>query len=818
MNEKIMRLPHIKTATGVEATLDDFIDAVLGKRTRFESESEYVTKHDNMGAMRAMYALGINTDDADEIKRTLPAWYLGGVCANPISQANALEGELSCIVCVDFDHVGVGTQGDEREERIAAVKRTLSRIPCVIMAAKSVTGRGVFALVRTTKAIQTNPDAVKRLFDVFDDMCLNPHNDSHDEYSMELPDGTFVIESVDKSCANVDRRRIESYDPDAYINRDATVYIDDDEFRAQATRAFQTSTLATLSKALKGTQNVKPTDTEVGVVMSCAAVATKGRVAQRIFSERFDPVPLRSQIVVVGRSGSGKSTAANRLKNIVGDIAMRIMPGSDTQLDVCVVESAFVEDKEQAGLTDEDKAKYRGYKPRQYPMPIYEIIDEASDDKKANKQQLWKIKTEQKHRLLFDRDYFVHVTKGTPLPSVNFRTAYTSIALSTPEAWAMATRNDDSTIGDARRIIEFYQESPEEKMPHRRPSALLFYEPENARPADETRVHDWMHGIAKWVDSQTLDDFYSPFPPDGQDGEKSYDEILRMQRQIVLESNISPLTKQRAGEWILSKYHEEDIEGARSQIVTIIGNVAGLCAALDKRTHVTEDDFLAAVMVTLGVMDTRARIKAAGINAHHAITKEEEINETILDRLRASRNGKMRKSQMLGFLKKRGSKYVNALDELVIYREVIEFSEKINGKSTRFYRLPTAEERDALQNTIDTDSSPQGVPQVAPTLVSANKPVFAFNGSETAFSPMERTEYADATKDGKERKLVAYLEAFQRDNPIVHGNRDNALRKLAVCLQKAGMWDDVAQAFFNEQCDAVGLGKDKKRLGRPMRS
>jgi len=132
-----------------------------------------------------------NKKEADEIKQDLPCILFAG----QFSERNGNSLVKHCgLMCVDFDKY-------ENDEVMLQHRRLLERNPHFILLFTSPSGNGIKGVVRI-------PEATK---------------ETHPKYFTAFQK-EFDFDYWDKSCSNVDRVCYESYDPDIYINLEATIF------------------------------------------------------------------------------------------------------------------------------------------------------------------------------------------------------------------------------------------------------------------------------------------------------------------------------------------------------------------------------------------------------------------------------------------------------------------------------------------------------------------------------------------------------------------------------------------------------------------
>ena len=136
------------------------------------------------------------TDEEQQkiLKKQLPLATISGTFA-PIRRADNLVAH-SGLLCIDIDrkdNMGVEWFND--------LKNEWHNIPQILYAAHSVRGEGWFAIIRIA------------------------HPDKHKEH-FEALRRDFAHEGlvIDAACKDVSRMRTISYDPEPYVNEDATIY------------------------------------------------------------------------------------------------------------------------------------------------------------------------------------------------------------------------------------------------------------------------------------------------------------------------------------------------------------------------------------------------------------------------------------------------------------------------------------------------------------------------------------------------------------------------------------------------------------------
>lgn len=107
----------------------------------------------------------------------------------------------SGLICIDIDEEDQGSDFNADECR-----NRLSKLPFVVFVARSIGGGGVFAVCRVNPC---SPDDHKMYYDALADVVKSKLN---------------IISKVDPQPKNVASLRYISYDPEAYINPNATIF------------------------------------------------------------------------------------------------------------------------------------------------------------------------------------------------------------------------------------------------------------------------------------------------------------------------------------------------------------------------------------------------------------------------------------------------------------------------------------------------------------------------------------------------------------------------------------------------------------------
>lgn len=735
MNFGMRRFASVSDTTGRAASFAQLIEA-----TKSDSESKRKIREAR------------TKDERQALKVAgAPCWYTGGAvnghfCESAITPAGIAQFDLDA---------------DANPERLSELKRRLSEIPCVFFVALSVSGRGVYALARVPVEVQEDQAAQAELLELVDAVVLYDRQPG---------------ESFDDKCAKSAQRRFESFDPTPFVRDNPEEYALN--FRAVCEEAFKTSAFYSIAKDFGGRGDITPGCAQTGFAMAIAAIHAGGRVAGRLFGEEFHVA--RSQVVILGDSGVGKSNMQNCLMDAAAAVGAQLHNScSDRDFEAKIVESCTDVTYELGdnGKPDKDRPVWT---QKAIPQPLLGIFDEAAEEQESRRRTEYKLKLNSLRRRCFDRRFTASSSRSTKLPAFPLRCSYTDVQIATPAAWASAMSGLDQTRGEKRRQLEFWLASPET--------------PEGARNARYTRFISAIMNKPAAANPGAVHGFFEFFVPtlDAPDEEG----ISRR-----LDGRASPFDLVLAARELARISPSEAVDlDAR----TIVANLATLIAyAIGQTERIDDNSIRAAWAIYFAVLDNRKRLNdAADIGPE---TQESRISGAILEYIREA--GEPRVSSVSRMLNRRGPSYKKAYMELVSNGTLV-----VNRGKSPTVRIATAEEAEqtaAKQPVGGLDFSEE----------RANRDKVARNNAERPFAAMQAAEYAQAPEEGKRAKLEAYKREFERGagHELVPGNIDNALRALAVSLHNAGLSDATAQAWFWELCDVCGhTGEaDKRRVWRP---
>lgn len=670
-----------------------------------------------------------------DAKQRAPMWYTGGAC---FGTHNADNVDPIGVIAIDAD--------DINQDRQPEIKRRLSEIPCIFFCAQSISGRGLYALASVSIEVQRDPDRVVKFLGLIDAAVLPDRQDG---------------EHIDTACKDIARRRFESYDPACYFDPEKFTNEYTGEYRSKCRDAFSRTQLAALAQLFGGRGDKSEGSAQAGLALAALAVSAGGRVSGRLFTKDF--YPARAQVVVLGASGDGKSTAANALRRAANAIGARpVSAESDRALEAALVESGL-----KKTPTDGEE-EWEQICP---PVPLLSITDEAGDEQASRRSREYKSKLNSIKRRTFDCLFHASASLTTKLPQKDFHCSYTDVQLSTPKRWADALRGTDATTGERRRVLEFWAASVKAPDGALNPMLAEFMasEIEPVEPANVDAI------------TAVLDDLKDSMPaPDRECTSVYLDGYKSMPVFEQLEA-LEEMQRIGAG--------KEAIQDVR----TILCGLATLIAWSDRLPRITPDAIRAAWSVVFAVYENRARLQEAAEVG--AITQEAEISGEILEYIGAR---ELRISSVKRMLARRGGAYSRAFTALIDAGALIV----TKGKSATVRAATDAEAEAASERSETERQTKKQCPSV-------------WDGQTTAAAK----PYDQCDEVEKLQRLAKYRDEFEQDKPIVEGQRDNHLRALRYQLEKTGMWDGTAEQWLRDVCGEVGFTRerDQKRLCRPIR-
>ena len=267
-------------------------------------------------------------------KESLPAWAL----CNDTGDSN---GKRNNLFQLDFD----GVKDVER------LKSDLSKVPGILFAAQSASGRGVVALIHA-------PDLSGGIFAAR----------QIGEYMQQRGN---VFEKLDPACEKPCQLRIESYDPRPYIAKTADPIAPDYENATEMLRDIEQATRLWRADTV---------DFEAAATaIAATAIAARARVRygvpghERTFNGGCD-------VQIVAESGACKSQGGvmilRRVAEKVQALSVGGMRTTDARIYDKLLDAAFE-------ITKNEKGRITGFIPKSYPQTCVSITDESGDSERS---------------------------------------------------------------------------------------------------------------------------------------------------------------------------------------------------------------------------------------------------------------------------------------------------------------------------------------------------------------------------------------------------------------------------------------------------
>lgn len=738
MTFQVTSFQSIKSTNGTARTLDDLIAAI---------KTDSTTKQQ---ARRSS-----NPDQRRFAKQSLPVWFTGGVMTGGSDEKSISE--FNGLAQIDIDsHIST--------ERGEALKASLFQCPYCVLSCISASGTGAWGLINVGE-LQKDKGALEYLYEALK-AILNLNDD----------------EELDASGAKVAQRRFESYDPAPLIREDAPQWSLQD-IRTRALDAFNSSDFKAAANFFG--DDPKPNSAAVGATLMALALHMRGRVKGAIDAmlpnanggfelPEHTYYPFKMQAVILGDSGSGKSTCIKEpLQKLAHLLGARIAsPESDRTLELEIVESCTdvtYPIDERTGKLDTKNPEYQQCEP----AAVLCISDEAAAEAKARKGGIqYKSRMDAVNRKGADTTFIPNRSINTKMPTFPLINAYNHIQLSTPKAWAEANHYNDDTIGDARRIYEFWID----------------------KPRASKNIPDWLASYYHQPKQPNIDGFYALLETRFNLENRS---ALDDSRSLNLGGYLNPWDFGECIRVLRQDYHitNDDFK----TVITKLSTAIAFCR--ESQGEINTDDQLAAWAIYFGILDNRARL--ADLDAPEAISWEDKITKEIC---RALEKAPMR---MDNFRRKfKSAAQSKALDELIKTAQVVQYSEIIGKVRRNMLRLATPEETEKAWDT----SLPATVQPVA---TATAQPVSI---ATTTTTPTSRAKITDTPEAEQRKRIRNYIEQHHKNDPLINGNIDNSLHSLCGKFRKNGMHESP---YIDDEMTAlcIRLGHtDEKDIRRVLRN
>lgn len=737
-------------------TLADFVERIK-------------TYDDKVIKTRACLESG-NRKGYDAAKRALPAYTIGRTFDhNDRSNQNA---HAQGVVVIDVDDID--------QSIVDAVRDAFALYPSCLLSAISCSGAGVFAVIKVDPDLPASREGVEALQQ---DVTAYLKSRFQDELSEKFG-------HVDASCKDLARLRITTYDPDCIANEKATTWQGATDWGKPKTRreriadkcerAFERSKLNELATLFGGLRDGKAGDAQVGAALTCLALASRGNVYGRVYSETY--YPLRSQNVVVGKAGAGKTTMVMSIMDVAKKLEVKLIkPASDASLSHYVA---------NAGATYHDADKT--WTPKETPNSLFEIVDEAGISRGVDKRRDYAAKMGAIRRELFGDKIIISSALTREAPDFPVPTRYTSLMLATTKSWADAMTADDAQAGDARRILEFWL-----------PSSC------DEAKSDEEAMRMIMQSGRKEANIDAIWEILEPVA-----NRCLFTKLLPLRCSLDEATEIFCL---------LEKYKHVlgDIDERVAFGSTVFAVLAAHNALLRGSDFIEAEDLQVGAAIACGVLENRIKIRNLGA----APIETEEMK--VIREIRQFLEGRSVRLDVLSRRYQSAQRQWDVVRRMMANGEIIKERTSLGGRIRTLCRLATEEE---LAETVATREAKaeDEAQQAAIAAETSDKTTKTTKTNRQAQATRKRVAndvevitrdcgklYSECDQVEKENRIVRYLDKFTENNPIVQGNRDNAFNKLWFQLEANGMGDEFARQVLIGYIKQSGLSdRDAKRLTR----
>ena len=734
---------------------------------------ERIKTHDDKVIKARAYLEAGNRKGYDAAKRALPAYTIGRTFDH--NERGNQNAHAQGVIVIDVDDIDPSIVG--------AVRDAFAFYPSCLLSAISCSGAGVFAVIKVDPDLPASREGVEALQQ---DVTAYLRSRFQDELSEKFG-------HVDASCKDLARLRITTYDPECIANEKATTWQGATDWGKPKTRreliadkcerAFERSKLNELATLFGGLRDGKAGDAQVGAALTCLALASRGNVYGRVYSETY--YPLRSQNVVVGKAGAGKTTMVMSIMDVAKKLEVKLIkPASDASLSHYVA---------NAGATYHDADKT--WTPKETPNSLFEIVDEAGISRGVDKRRDYAAKMGAIRRELFGDKIIISSALTREAPDFPVPTRYTSLMLATTKSWADAMTADDAQAGDARRILEFWL-----------PSSC-----DDAK-SDEEAMRMIMQSGRKEADIDAIWEILEPVA-----NRCLFTKLLPLRCSLDEATEIFCL---------LEKYKHVlgDIDERVAFGSTVFAVLAAHNALLRGSDFIEAEDLQVGAAIACGVLENRIKIRNLGA----APIETEEMK--VIREIRQFLEGRSVRLDVLSRRYQSAQRQWDVVRRMMANGEIIKDRTSIGGRIRTLCRLATEEE---LAETVATreakaEDEAQQVAIAAETSDKTTKTTKTTKTNRQAQATRKRVAndvevitrdcgklYSECDQVEKENRIVRYLDKFTENNPIIQGNRDNAFNKLWFQLEANGMGDEFARQVLIGYIKQSGLSdRDAKRLTR----
>jgi hypothetical protein len=645
------------------------------------------------------------------VKEHAPAWAL----CNSTGDSN---GEPNGLVQLDFDHVADPD----------GLKHALVEYGGFLAVLKTFSGAGLVAIGFVGARMAGNPSAISGQIYTSVRIYLGTRG---------LSDGADY--TLDSACAKSCQLRFESRDPAAWV---APTFV------RLAVDPYEDSPLlshpvAWLAEALRP-GGVSP----AGIAGAVACISMAANLRSRLVPKAA-PFGARAFCAIIGEPGTQKTTLLNTVQDLAR--ALRVVvsdpknaPTLREHILACGCDEVL--EMPQSGKGQPQKRLVERTSGPADSLMV--CIDEAGQRLRTRVQdESFGSMAAMLRQCNGDKITLEGTVKQANRGSYRVPAHVSALLATTPAQWAEYIGATGQANGEARRMIELWQDA--------RPSDM--FSDVGASPDTETAI-DMLRRLHEfgdlWEDTGVV-----LTPEDSARG------AFRSCRAWLVSCGI-------------------DAPSADSLIMCYTTLLAGLRASIDGRVLLTVEDLAACAVILRMVLEARGRLSTERERAEAASYKPDSA---VWSELMAWIEKSPRRDKLLEKIARRPPQYKRVYNEMLAQRAVT-----VAKDGTKYIVRPTtAEEIDAGET--QADARREAIKAEAHAVQTAQQP------------------YTECSEEDREARVLAYFSKWRQDNALNIGNRNIALNKLAWSLQQAGMWDATARGIYELVAANSGLAEPEIR-------
>lgn len=634
----------------------------------------------------------------------------------------------------------------------------VSRYPGILFAALSASGKNVFALIYA-------PDHDGGIY-AADHIAAFMHS-----YGFRFDRDT----SCDKQC----QLRFEPYDPSPYIAPTFEAIAPDYStalLRSPARNAF---------RIWANGEELRADDYEAALTAICTAALCVHVQSDYGLGQKF---PGACDVQILGESGCAKTYGRIKpLRKIARESNVRDIAGLRTTDSSCYDE--FLE--AACNLMTDEKGRVFVNTVRDYPKPTSYIVDESGDTDKSNQGNQHKTQQNLIRRIApFDgeiaigrtstlkREFGDNVPNTVPVRLIQYR-------VTTPNQLNGIDFNDLQAGGNGRRTLYAMAQPPKNNFLACDDLA------EKRRRILNERAEMQLSELCYWLRHEFGDE-NKPYT-----FEACGCDVARQAAKLAFQRAKIPET-----------YADTCLYNTALFLAVLRCGLAlgdgGDPERFDDRIRACDLETATAICLNSFSVVRALTARSAAERLAVARTESEKVR-LVIEYISGRKNKEIARGNLI---RRFGRDVIDVVSNLCaegVLREVTRVNKETGKNPNTYFQItPEGEEGTAAKEYAEKQAR-----RAPKTRRRDDRPADQSGGAAK--------EYAECSDDEREERVQQYLIKWRADsnNALVEGNRNNVLNKLAYNMQKAGMWDDIAQRQF--EAIAASSGLSRKEVGTIMR-